>query len=174
MKHYSGIDYDHFLDNVRDMYPFSVLEAILTELIANALDAKTSLIDLRVDPENRILEIVDNGSAMDKRGFEMYHNFSTSFKRKGHGIGFAGLGAKLALKVSDSVVTETRQTEGTPGRRGRTLVPQITIVRSRWPEFPQILDGLPTFPSRWRGVLRSWRPRAGRCRSNGTAGQTCG
>ncbi len=124
MKHYSGIDYDHFLDNVRDMYPFSVLEAILTELIANALDAKTSLIDLRVDPENRILEIVDNGSAMDKRGFEMYHNFSTSFKRKGHGIGFAGLGAKLALKVSDSVVTETRQTEGTPGRRGRTGKPR--------------------------------------------------
>lgn len=118
MRHYSGIDYDHFLDDVRDMYPFSILEAILTELIANALDAKTSLIDLRVDPDNRTLEIVDNGTAMDKRAFESYHNFSTSFKRKGHGIGFAGLGAKLALKVAESVVTETRQADEAAGRRG--------------------------------------------------------
>jgi len=65
MKHYSGIDYDHFLDNVRDMYPFSILEAILTELIANALDAKTSLLDIRVDAENRLLEIVDNQGGKD-------------------------------------------------------------------------------------------------------------
>jgi hypothetical protein len=108
MKHYSGIDYDHFLDDIRDMYPFGIEEAILTELIANSLDAKTSLLDMRIDPDRRVFELTDNGSGMTAKGFEMYHNFSTSFKRKGQGIGFAGLGAKLALKISDKIVTETR------------------------------------------------------------------
>ncbi len=35
MKHYSGIDYEHFLNDIRDMYPFSIDEAVLVELIAN-------------------------------------------------------------------------------------------------------------------------------------------
>ena len=108
MKHYSGIDYEHFLDDIRDMYPFSVDEAVLVELIANALDAKTSLLDVRIDPDQHIFQLTDNGHGMDAKGFEIYHNFSTSFKRKGQGIGFAGLGAKLALKISDRIVTETR------------------------------------------------------------------
>jgi hypothetical protein len=109
MKHYSGIDYEHFLNDIRDMYPFSIDEAVLVELIANSLDAKTTLIDIRIDPEQKIFELTDNGRGMTARGFELYHNFSTSFKRKGYGIGFAGLGAKLALKISDKIVTETRQ-----------------------------------------------------------------
>ncbi|HUI64861.1 MAG TPA: ATP-binding protein [Bacteroidota bacterium] len=108
MKHYSGIDYEHFLDDIRDMYPFSVEEAVLVELVANALDAKTSLIDIRYDPAENIFHLIDNGHGMDPKGFEMYHNFSTSFKRKGQGIGFAGLGAKLALRISERIVTETR------------------------------------------------------------------
>src|SRR3989442_14914387 len=103
MKPLSGIDYDHFLDDIRDMYPFSIEEAVLVELIANSLDAKTSLIDIRTDPERNLLEVSDTGVGMDKRGFEMYHNFSSSFKRKGHGIGFAGLGGKLALKIADRI-----------------------------------------------------------------------
>jgi len=109
MKHYSGIDYEHFLNDIRDMYPFSIDEAVLVELIANSLDAKTTLLDIRIDPEQKIFELTDNGRGMTARGFELYHNFSTSFKRKGYGIGFAGLGAKLALKISDKIVTETRQ-----------------------------------------------------------------
>lgn len=108
MKHYSGIDYEHFLDDIRDMYPFSVEEAVLVELIANSLDAKTGLVDIRADPSQRLFQLTDNGHGMEARGFEMYHNFSTSFKRKGQGIGFAGLGAKLALRISDRIVTETR------------------------------------------------------------------
>lgn len=108
MKHYSGIDYEHFLDDIRDMYPFSVEEAVLVELVANSLDAKTSLIDIRFDPAENLFHLTDNGHGMEAKGFEMYHNFSTSFKRKGQGIGFAGLGAKLALRISERIVTETR------------------------------------------------------------------
>ena len=108
MKHFSGIDYEHFLDDIRDMYPFSIEEAILVELIANSLDAKTTLLDFRIDPERKFFQLVDNGTGMDARGFEHYHNFSTSFKRKGQGIGFAGLGAKLSLRIAERIVTETR------------------------------------------------------------------
>jgi hypothetical protein len=108
MKHYSGIDYEHFLDDIRDMYPFSVEEAVLVELIANALDAKTSLIDVRIDASQGLFQLTDNGHGMDAKEFETYHNFSTSFKRKGQGIGFAGLGAKLALRIAERIVTETR------------------------------------------------------------------
>ena len=108
MKHFSGIDYEHFLDDIRDMYPFSIEEAILIELIANSLDAKTTLLDIRIDPQRKLFQLVDNGSGMDARGFDNYHNFSTSFKRKGQGIGFAGLGAKLALRIAERIVTETR------------------------------------------------------------------
>ncbi len=90
MKHYSGIDYEHFLNDIRDMYPFSIDEAILAELIANALDAKTTLLDIRIDADQRIFELTDNALGIDAKGFELYHNFSTSFKRKGQGIGFCG------------------------------------------------------------------------------------
>ena len=108
MKHYSGIDYSHFLDDIRDMYPFSIDEAVLVEFVANSLDAKTGVIDIRIDPDQSTFELTDTGNGMDKKGFESYHNFSTSFKRKGDGIGFAGLGAKLALKIADRIVSETR------------------------------------------------------------------
>ena len=129
MKHYSGIDYSHFLDDIRDMYPFSIDEAVLVELVANALDAKTGLIDFRINPELGTFELTDTGSGMDAKGFEMYHNFSTSFKRKGEGIGFAGLGAKLALKISDRIVSETRSknfwgaSEWKFQRKGKTAHP---------------------------------------------------
>jgi hypothetical protein len=111
MKHYSGIDYEHFLDDIRDMYPFNIEEAILVELIANSLDAKTTLLDIRIDPDRKTFQLVDNGSGMDVRGFDNYHNFSTSFKRKGQGIGFAGLGAKLSLRIAERVITESRSTK---------------------------------------------------------------
>ena len=101
MKHFSGIDYEHFLDDIRDMYPFGIEEAMLVELIANALDAKTSILEFRIDPERKTFRLVDNGSGMDARGFEHYH-------RKGQGIGFAGLGAKLSLRIAERIITETR------------------------------------------------------------------
>jgi len=129
MKHYSGIDYSHFLDDIRDMYPFSIDEAILVELVANSLDAKTGLIDIRVDPDQSTFELTDTGNGMDRKGFEAYHNFSTSFKRKGDGIGFAGLGAKLALKIADRIVSETRSknfwgaSEWKFQRKGKTAHP---------------------------------------------------
>jgi hypothetical protein len=108
MEHESTIDYEHFLEDLVDMYPFSVEEAILVELIANCLDAKVSIIEINTDKAAKIFEIKDNGEGMTDKEFENYHNFSVTFKEKGKGIGFAGLGAKLALKIAENIITETK------------------------------------------------------------------
>jgi hypothetical protein len=113
-EHVSTVDFRHLLDDLADDYPFPPHEALLVEMIANALDAKASRIFIRTDASTRTLEIMDNGSGMNLQDFIDYHNFAVSRKRKGVGIGFAGLGAKLGVKLSDIVITETR----TPTYRG--------------------------------------------------------
>jgi len=108
MKHKSTTNYQHFLEDLADMYPFSTEEAVLIELIANCLDAKANVMEIKIDKKENIFEIKDDGKGMEPKEFENYHNFSMTFKEKGKGIGFAGLGAKLALKISDKIITETQ------------------------------------------------------------------
>ncbi|MDI6788197.1 MAG: ATP-binding protein [Planctomycetota bacterium] len=107
MQHESTINYQHFIQDLVDMYPFSMEEAIIVELIANSLDAKSSVIEIKTSKEELFFEIKDNGRGMKEEEFKNYHNFSMTFKEKGKGIGFAGLGAKLALKIGGNIVTET-------------------------------------------------------------------
>ena len=45
---------------------------------------------------------------MGPEDFENYHDLAETRNVRGHGIGFAGLGAKLAHKIATKVVTETR------------------------------------------------------------------
>jgi len=84
--------------------------ASLVELIANALDAKPSLIEINLDRVKGVLEVTDNGAGMDKTDFIKYHNVVATTKGKGSTIGFAGQGAKLALNFCLKVVTETWST----------------------------------------------------------------
>lgn len=107
-EHASAVDFKHLLDDLADDYPFPPHEALLVEMIANALDAKAGNIAIRVHPKVRTLEIADSGTGMSLQDFFDYHNFAVSRKRKGVGIGFAGLGAKLGVKLSEVVITETR------------------------------------------------------------------
>lgn len=104
----STVDFRHLLDDLADDYPFSPHEALLIEMIANALDAKASHISIRSDSRSRLFEVQDDGAGMSLQDFINYHNFAVSRKRKGVGIGFAGLGAKLGVKLSNVVITETR------------------------------------------------------------------
>src|SRR5262245_1282272 len=46
---------------------------------------------------------------MQRRELARYHDVATSTKRRGEGIGFAGVGIKLGLLVSREVMTETRR-----------------------------------------------------------------
>ena len=119
--------------------------SIVTEIIANALDAGATTIDLSVDAAAAALTIVDDGRGMQRRELARYHDIAASTKRRGEGIGFAGVGIKLGLLVSRDVVTETR--------RGTTHVATRWALASRhrapWKWIP------PPGPRRRRAARRS-------------------
>ena len=98
----------HLLEDIRDGYPFPLEEAIVTELVANALDSGASEIGFFTDREEPSLTVVDDGVGMSPRMLKEYHDIASTFKVRGEGIGFAGVGAKLSLLVAEEVYTETR------------------------------------------------------------------
>lgn len=103
------VDLLHLLEDLRDAYPGSLEETILTEIMANALDSGASLITFASDPGKSTLAVVDNGSGMQRRDLARFHDIASSTKIRGQGIGFAGVGIKLGLLVCDEVLTETRR-----------------------------------------------------------------
>lgn len=137
------VDLLHLLEDLRDAYPGSTEETILTEIVANALDSGATTVSLASDAPGRSLTIVDDGEGMRRRELARYHDIAASSKVRGAGIGFAGVGIKIALLVCDEVVTETR--------RGRHH------VASSW-----------RLMSRHKAVWR-WTPPAGLVQGHGTA-----
>lgn len=103
------VDLLHLLEDLRDAYPGSLEETILTEIMANALDSGASLISFASDPAQNTMTVVDNGSGMQRRDLARFHDIASSTKIRGQGIGFAGVGIKLGLLVCDEVLTETRR-----------------------------------------------------------------
>ncbi len=103
------VDLQHLLEDLRDAYTGSIEETIVTEIIANALDAGAAIINISVNPATSSLTIVDDGRGMQRRELARYHDIAASTKRRGEGIGFAGVGIKLGLLVSSEVLTETRR-----------------------------------------------------------------
>jgi hypothetical protein len=61
------------------------------------------------DPAAPALTIVDDGAGMRRRELARYHDIASSTKVRGDGIGFAGVGIKIALLVCAEVMTETRR-----------------------------------------------------------------
>ena len=109
----------HLLEDIRDTYPFPVEEVILTELVPNALDSGASEIRLTVHAAQRTLTVSDNGQGMTPPQLDRYHDVAATTKERGTGIGFAGLGAKLALLAAEAVITETRAALSTNATRWR-------------------------------------------------------
>lgn len=103
------VNLKHLLEDIRDSYPFPVEEAIITELIANALDSRARRIAFSAGGTRNELLVVDDGIGMTEERLEGYHDIAATAKIRGKGIGFAGVGAKLALLVAEAVVTETRK-----------------------------------------------------------------
>jgi hypothetical protein len=103
------VDLQHLLEDLRDAYTGSIEETILTEVVANALDSGASRIRLLTQSTDATLTIVDDGRGMRRRELARYHDVAASTKRRGEGIGFAGVGIKLGLLVSREVITETRR-----------------------------------------------------------------
>jgi hypothetical protein len=103
------VDLLHLLEDLRDAYPGSIEETILTEIMANALDSGATGITFECDPTQSTLITVDNGCGMQRRELARYHDIAASTKTRGQGIGFAGVGIKLGLLVCSEVFTETRR-----------------------------------------------------------------
>src|SRR5687768_2147044 len=117
------VDLLHLLEDLRDAYPGSIEETILTEVLANSLDSGADRIRIAADPAEATLTVTDNGSGMARRDLRRYHDLAASTKARGQGIGFAGVGIKLGLLVCKEVVTETR--------RGKTHVATSWHLLSR-------------------------------------------
>jgi len=134
------VDLLRLLEDLRDAYPGPTDETILTEIVANALDSGAGTISVLTDPVTSTFTLVDDGLGMRRRELARYHDVAISSKTRGQGIGFAGVGIKLALLVSREVVTETRRagkhvaTSWALGGRQRApwrWVPPPGLVRGR-------------------------------------------
>src|SRR5439155_608937 len=93
------VDLLHLLEDLRDAYPGSAESTILTEIVANSLDSGAATITISTDPAAPALTIVDDGAGMRRRELARYHDVAASAKARGAGIGFAGVGIKIALLV---------------------------------------------------------------------------
>jgi hypothetical protein len=103
------VDLLHLLEDLRDAYPGALEETILTEVIANSLDSGATVIRISADSGRASFTIVDNGSGMPRRDLRRYHDLAASTKARGQGIGFAGVGIKLALLACKDAMTESRR-----------------------------------------------------------------
>src|SRR5438093_12380104 len=103
------VDLLHLLEDLRDAYTGSLEETILTEVVANALDSEATRIRLLTNAADATVTIIDDGRGMQRRELARYHDIAASTKRRGEGIGFAGVGIKLGLLASREVMTETRR-----------------------------------------------------------------
>lgn len=106
--HDSSVNFQNLIRDLAEMYPYDVGEVVLVEIIANSLDAKASHIDISFDNKNKTLVITDDGSGMNAKQFDEYHDFATGLKKRGTGIGFAGVGAKISFNIANRVITETK------------------------------------------------------------------
>ncbi len=106
------VNLKHLLENIRDSYNAPLEEVILTEMIANALDSRANIISFEVATDRGYIRCSDNGNGMKRQMLKNYHNIAASNKIRGVGIGFAGVGAKLALLIAEKVITESKGGHG--------------------------------------------------------------
>ena len=111
-RHLSQVNWRKIIEDFRLAYQLrDAWEIVLIELVANSIDAGATEIHLVIEGQAaKMLRIIDNGSGMSRSDFRQYHNLGSLTKRRGTGIGWAGIGAKLYLDRCTSVYTETRST----------------------------------------------------------------
>src|SRR2546428_2527580 len=85
------VDLLHLLEDLRDAYPGSLEETILTEIVANSLDSRASRVSVRADPAEAVLVVVDDGAGMARRELARYPDVAASAQGRGEGIGFPGV-----------------------------------------------------------------------------------
>ena len=87
------------LENMLGMYEYDRMEVLVLEAVANGIDAGADTIHISFgrDSRGRYIAFHNNGVPMNETDFENYHMVSSSTKKKGEGIGFAGVGAKIFM-----------------------------------------------------------------------------
>ena len=109
MQEYSSkVNVKKLVRDLADMYSDHPFDVVITELVANSLDAKAKTIDVSWNDDDSILVISDDGDGMDAVDFSEYHDFAAELKSRGSGIGFAGIGAKISFNIANRVLTKTR------------------------------------------------------------------
>ena len=105
------IDALHALKDIVDAYD-KTSEMVVAEAIANAIDVGARAVSVDLDGAGRTISFHNDGPPMGAREFEDYHVIAKSSKRKGSGIGFAGVGAKVYLAAWEKTVIRTETTDG--------------------------------------------------------------
>ena len=102
----------HMLEDMAGMYNAGSAHMVVTEAIANAIEGNADRIQIVL--KNQKIAFIDNGNGMNKREFKHYHDIAGQNKRKGTGIGFAGIGAKVYLGAwrHSRIRTETYGDDG--------------------------------------------------------------
>jgi hypothetical protein len=124
----------HLLEDLRDAYPVPPEEVIVTELVANALDSGARSIRFLVSPAGRTMTLVDDGRGMTRPELAKYHDIAATTKVRGRGIGFAGVGVKIALLLAEAVVTETKRGRNHAATRWSLETPQRAPWRRARPD----------------------------------------
>jgi hypothetical protein len=115
--HQSSVNFRNLIRDLAEMYPFEVPEVVVVEVVANALDAKATRVSVDYIPASSTLVVRDNGSGMTASQFDEYHDFAAGLKKRGTGIGFAGLGAKVSFNAAKEVRTHTKGSSFSGGSR---------------------------------------------------------
>jgi len=108
------------LANFLNMYTYPDEEVLVLEAVANGIDAakkaKKSGVTINIsffkEGKNHYVEFKNDAPGMDAATFQNYHTVSFSTKRKGQGIGFAGVGAKIYLASWDGAEILTISSNG--------------------------------------------------------------
>lgn len=108
------IDKLHALQDFLDAYD-NHAEMVTNEAIANAIDVGSDKVDITLKENwkgEKIISFYNNGPPMTPLQFKNYHVIARSSKKKGQGIGFAGIGAKVYLAAWRDTHIRTDTTDG--------------------------------------------------------------
>jgi HSP90 family molecular chaperone len=134
--HESNVNFRNLIRDLTEMYTYDVAEVVITELVANALDAKATTISVDYDPKLKTLVVSDNGVGMNSDQFKKYHDLAAGLKSRGTGIGFAGVGAKISFNIADQVITETRSVLFEGGSNWHLVRQNDGIEQLLWEDLP--------------------------------------
>jgi hypothetical protein len=74
------VDILHLLEDLRDAYPGSLEETVVTEIVANSLDSGAARIAVAPDPSQNALLVTDDGTGMKRRELARFHDIAASGK----------------------------------------------------------------------------------------------